>query len=88
MDVDMYIATVPNLASPPAILLREGYRDLMLLVARIKDGEHAGKLHIYDGGTRYKLGMATVGPDHVMPCWVEDMKLAEAAGIAELLSER
>jgi transposase len=27
MDVDMYIATVPNRASPPAILLREGYRE-------------------------------------------------------------
>ena len=27
IDVDMYIATVPNRGSPPAILLREGYRE-------------------------------------------------------------
>jgi len=34
---------------------------------------------VYDGGTRYRLGLSTVGPAHVMPCWVEDMTLAEAA---------
>jgi len=51
----------------------------ILLVARITDGAHAGKLHIYDGGTRYKLGLATVGLDYVMPCFVQDMTLAEAA---------
>jgi hypothetical protein len=51
----------------------------ILLVAKITDAEHAGKLHIYDGGTRYRLGLQTVGPDYVMPCWVEDMTLAEAA---------
>lgn len=51
----------------------------ILLVAKITDTEHAGKHHIYDGGTRYRLGLQTVGPDYVMPCWVEDMTLAEAA---------
>jgi hypothetical protein len=51
----------------------------ILLVARITDGEHAGEHHICDGGTRHKLGLRTVGPDYVMPCWVEDMTLAEAA---------
>jgi hypothetical protein len=51
----------------------------ILLVAKISDTEHAGKLHIYDGGTRYRLGIETVGPNYVMPCWVEDMTLAEAA---------
>ena len=33
----------------------------ILLVARITDGEHAGTLHVYDGGTRWRLGLATVG---------------------------
>jgi hypothetical protein len=51
----------------------------ILLVARVTDTEHEGKLHVYDGGTRHRLGMQTVGPDYVMPCWVEDMSLAEAA---------
>jgi hypothetical protein len=51
----------------------------ILLVAKITDTEHAGKLHIYDGGTRYRLGLETVGAEYVMPCWVEDMRLAEAA---------
>jgi hypothetical protein len=51
----------------------------ILLVARITDGEHAGQHHVYDGGTRWRLGMQTVGPDYVMPCWVEDMTEAEAA---------
>jgi hypothetical protein len=51
----------------------------ILLVARITDGEHAGTLHICDGGTRWRLGIATVGPAYVMPCWVEDLTYAEAA---------
>jgi hypothetical protein len=51
----------------------------ILLVAKITDTEHAGKHHIYDGGTRFRLGLETVGPDYVMPCWVEDMTVAEAA---------
>src|SRR4051812_24192082 len=51
----------------------------ILLVAQITDTEHEGKRHVYDGGTRWRLGMSTVGPDYVMPCWVEDMTLAEAA---------
>jgi hypothetical protein len=51
----------------------------ILLVAKITDGDHAGDHHVYDGGTRYRLGLRTVGPDYVMPCWVEDMTEAEAA---------
>ena len=27
INIDMYVATVPNRGSPPAILLRESYRD-------------------------------------------------------------
>lgn len=51
----------------------------ILLVAKITDGEHAGALHVYDGGTRWRLGLKTVGEDHQLPCWVEDMTEAEAA---------
>jgi hypothetical protein len=51
----------------------------ILLVANITDGEHVGTKHIYDGGTRWKLARVTVGDDHVLPCWVEDMSEAEAA---------
>lgn len=51
----------------------------ILLVAQITDTEQQGTFHIYDGGTRHRLGLQTVGPDYVMPCWVEDMTLAEAA---------
>jgi len=63
-------------------LARDGWQPKkqgILLVARITDGEHEGELHIYDGGTRYRLGLYTVGPDYIMACWVEDMTLAEAA---------
>jgi hypothetical protein len=51
----------------------------ILLVAKITDGDHAGTLHIYDGGTRWRVGLRTVGEDYEIPCWVEDMSEAEAA---------
>src|SRR3954452_23411087 len=45
----------------------------ILLVAKITDPPpYIGKLHVYDGGTRWRLGLRTVGEDYVMPCWVED----------------
>lgn len=51
----------------------------ILLVAEIVDGPHAGTLHVYDGGTRFRLAKMTVGDEYVMPCWVEPMTEAEAA---------
>ncbi len=51
----------------------------ILLVAKIAGGSHAGTLHIYDGGTRWRVGLQTVGEDYSIPCWVEDMSEAEAA---------
>lgn len=51
----------------------------ILLVANITDGKHAGAKHVYDGGTRWRVGRMTVGDDYVLPCWVEDMTEAEAA---------
>jgi hypothetical protein len=51
----------------------------ILLVAHITDGGNAGTLHVYDGGTRWRVGLRTVGEDYRIPCWVEDMSEAEAA---------
>jgi hypothetical protein len=51
----------------------------ILLVAKITDGAHRGTLHVYDGGTRWRVGMQTVGGDYEIPCWVEDLSEAEAA---------
>jgi hypothetical protein len=57
----------------------EAKKQGILLVAKITDGDHAGTLHIYDGGTRWRVGLRTVGEDYEVPCWVEDMSEAEAA---------
>jgi hypothetical protein len=57
----------------------EAKKQGILLVANILDGEHAGTLHVYDGGTRWRVGLRTVGEDYSLPCWVEDMSEAEAA---------
>lgn len=51
----------------------------ILLVAKITDGDHAGTLHVYDGGTRLRVGLRTAGEDYPIPCWVEDLSEAEAA---------
>jgi hypothetical protein len=51
----------------------------ILLVAEITDGPHAGVKHVYDGGTRWRVGLRTVGEDYVIPGWVEPMTEAEAA---------
>lgn len=76
-----HIQRVPRESRVKA-LAREGWQTKkqgILLVAQITDGEHAGIKHVYDGGTRWRLGLSTVGEDHVVPCWVEDMTEAEAA---------
>jgi hypothetical protein len=57
----------------------EAKKQGILLVAKITDGDHAGTLHIYDGGTRWRVGLRTIGDDYEIPCWVEDMSEAEAA---------
>lgn len=51
----------------------------ILLVAEITDGRNAGVKHIYDGGTRWRVGLRTEGEDYVIPCWVEAMTEADAA---------
>lgn len=51
----------------------------ILLVAEITEGRHAGTMHVYDGGTRWRVGRLTVGDDYQIPCWIEPMSEAEAA---------
>jgi hypothetical protein len=51
----------------------------ILFVARITDGDHAGELHVYDGGTRWKAQMEHGDPEHIFVCWVKDMTEQEAA---------
>src|SRR5437870_4110064 len=63
-------------------MVRQGWQPKkqgILLVAKITDGDHAGTHHVYDGGTRWRVGRRTVGDEWVMPCWVEDLTEAEAA---------
>lgn len=81
LEVLPHIQRVPK-ESRVKTMARNGWqpkKEGILLVARITDGDYAGTLHVYDGGTRHKLALATVGEDYVIPCWVEDLTEAEAA---------
>jgi hypothetical protein len=63
-------------------MVRQGWqakKQGILLVAEITNGAHKGVLHVYDGGTRWRVAMRTVGPEYEMPCWVETMSEADAA---------
>lgn len=51
----------------------------ILSVARISEGEYKGRLHIVDGGTRWKAKMDDGDENYVFPCYVRDMTLEEAA---------
>ncbi len=51
----------------------------ILQVARITDGEYKGRLHIVDGGTRWKAKMNDGDENYMFPCFVRDMTLEEAA---------
>lgn len=51
----------------------------LLHVARITDGEYAGRLHITDGGTRWAAKMEAGDEDYPFVCWVRDMTFVEAA---------
>jgi hypothetical protein len=51
----------------------------ILSVARITDGEYAGRLHIVDGGTRWAAKMEDGDENFVFPCYVRDMTQKEAA---------
>src|SRR3954464_9159462 len=77
------IAAIQRQPSPSRVRQFQGERwsdakTGILSVARIKDGEYKGKLHIVDGGTRWK---AKVDDDanYVFPCYVRDMTLEQAA---------
>lgn len=51
----------------------------LLHVARISDGEYAGRLHITDGGTRWQAKMDSGDEDYPFVCWVREMTFVEAA---------
>jgi hypothetical protein len=51
----------------------------LLHIARITDGEYAGRLHITDGGTRWLAKMESGDEDYPFVCWVRDMTYVEAA---------
>jgi hypothetical protein len=51
----------------------------LLHVARITDGEYAGRLHITDGGTRWAAKMEAGDEDYPFVCWVREMTYVEAA---------
>jgi hypothetical protein len=56
----------------------------ILLVAKITDGEYAGKRHVYDGGTRWAAmhgldGTPGINPEYLFPCYVKEMTTVQAA---------
>lgn len=51
----------------------------ILSVARISDGEYTGRLHIVDGGTRWKAKINDGDENYMFPCYVKDMTLEGAA---------
>lgn len=51
----------------------------ILSVARISEGEYEGRLHIVDGGTRWKAKMNDEDENYMFPCYVKDMTLEGAA---------
>lgn len=51
----------------------------ILQVARISDGEYKGRLHIVDGGTRWKAKIEDGDHNYMFPCYVRDMTFEEAA---------
>lgn len=51
----------------------------ILQVARITDGEYKGRLHIVDGGTRWRAKMNDGDDNYMFPCYVREMTLEEAA---------
>lgn len=50
----------------------------ILLVARITDGEYKGRLHIYDGGTRW-AAKVELEPHYLFSCWIKGMTMEGAA---------
>jgi hypothetical protein len=51
----------------------------ILQVARIDEGEFKGRLHIVDGGTRWKAKMEDGNVNYMFPCYVRNMSFEAAA---------
>jgi len=78
------IAAIQRQPSPSRVRQFQGERwndakTGILSVARITDGEYTGRLHIVDGGTRWKAKMNDGDENYMFPCYVKDMTLEGAA---------
>lgn len=51
----------------------------ILQVARIVEGEYKGRLHIVDGGTRWKAKIDDGDENYMFPCYVKEMTVEGAA---------
>jgi hypothetical protein len=72
------IATIQRQPSPARVKQFQGdkwdeAKTGILSVARISDGEYKGRLHIVDGGTRWKAKMMDGDENYMFPCYVKDM---------------
>lgn len=78
------IAAIQRQPSPARVRQFQGERwneakTGILSVARISDGEYTGRLHIVDGGTRWKAKMNDGDENYMFPCYLKDMTLEGAA---------
>jgi len=78
------IATIQRQPSPARVRIFQGEKwdeakTGILQVARINEGEYKGKLHIVDGGTRWKAKIEDGDENYMFPCYVRDMSFEEAA---------
>jgi len=68
--------------SPARVAYLRNYWDesqvMILFVARISEGKRKGKLHIYDGGSRWRAKVDR-DPEYIFVCWVREMTEREAA---------
>lgn len=78
------IAVIQREPSPSRVRQFQGEKWMdsktgILSVARISEGEYKGRLHIVDGGTRWKAKIKDGDENYMFPCYVRDMTLEEAA---------
>ena len=78
------IAVIQRVPSPARVRQFQGEKwneakTGILSVARISDGEYTGRLHIVDGGTRWKAKMNDGDENYLFPCYVKHMTLEGAA---------
>lgn len=87
-DVNVYPELQADRTAARIRQRRDEYDERMLtplVVARLTDGRHKGKLHVCDGGTTVRrwtdADMRDRDPSHLLVAMVADMTEAEAAGL-------